>query len=239
MSEVFSETEPTPAGPSASRASYFLRVPAAVQFGLWFAAIGLLKWGVLFEPPVWDAAMGVFPPAIFLYESGFDIHALLQQGNWWQGGPNVHSLSLYTWLIAFVMHATNDPSATFAVLHGLTFAGVAAALVAFSRTLARDRLPDALIFSGTVLLLCLPLVLVQVGYLYTEIWVMAFGLYAWSAWRTKRFRIAVAFAVATLFIKMTGIAIAACVGAALLFDLLRRRGERSHWALLPVLPRRW
>ena len=59
----------------------------------WFLVIVALNQGMLFAPPVWDTAMGVFPPALYLYQNSFDIGSLILEENWWQGGPNVHSLS--------------------------------------------------------------------------------------------------------------------------------------------------
>ena len=81
---------------------WFLGRPSPVQVLFWFVVILLVKHANLFEPPVWDSAMGVFPPAIYLFENNFDVRGLLQQANWVEGGPKVHSLSLLTWLIAVV-----------------------------------------------------------------------------------------------------------------------------------------
>lgn len=232
MAELQSDQNGSP-GRLAAR---LLDLPAPAQFGFWFVIILLAKAGSLFEPPVWDAAMGVFPPAIFLHESGFDIRELLQQGNWWQGGPNVHSLSLFTWFLAAVMSLTNSATMTFAIVHVVTYGLVAYALVLFSRALKLDGITAPAILSGTCLLLFLPLVLVQVGYLYTETWVMAFSIGAWAHWREGRVGIAVAIGAVALFIKLTGIAIAACVGAALVLSLLRAPRSRARWILVPVLP---
>ena len=39
--------------------------------------------------------MGVFSPAIFLYENNFDILSLIQEPDWWLGGTNVHAFSAW------------------------------------------------------------------------------------------------------------------------------------------------
>ena len=39
--------------------------------------------------------MGVFSPAIFLYENNFDILSLIQEPDWWLGGANVHAFSAW------------------------------------------------------------------------------------------------------------------------------------------------
>jgi hypothetical protein len=195
-----------------------LALPAILQLAFWLTLIVLIKADSLFEPPVWDSAMGVFPPAVFLYESGFDIRALLQQGNWWMGGPNVHSLSLFTWFVALVMTLTHSAPATFAIVHATTFVMVAGALVLFSRALRRDGLPGHAVLTTTAFVLSLPLVLVQVGYLYTESWVMVLSIAAWAAWRDTRIGLAVLACALVIFVKLTGIAIVICVGLALLLD---------------------
>jgi hypothetical protein len=169
-----------------SWAARVLALPRGAQLGIWLAVIFALKAGSLFEPPVWDSAMGVFPPAIYLYETGFDIRDLLQQGNWWQGGPNVHSLSLFTWFLALVITLTQSATATFAIVHVTTFVLVAWSLVLFTRVLSDYGLTPRVVLASAVFLLLMPLVLVQVGYLYTESWVMALGIAAWARWHEGR-----------------------------------------------------
>lgn len=212
-----------------------LGLPAAVQLGLWMALVLLLKFESLLEPPVWDSAMGVFPPAIYLYESGFDIRALLQEGNWWIGGPNVHSLSLLTWFIAMVMTVTQSATATFAIVHASTFALVAWSLQSFTRVLSQDGYRPTAVLSAAALLLMTPLVLVQVGYLYTESWVMALGVLAWAGWRENRPATAVLFCVLALCVKLTAIAIVACLVLALVLSRHHSLTRRIAFAItLPI-----
>ena len=47
------------------------------RFSLVFLLILVLKWNTLLQPPVWDTAMGLFPPALTLAENGFDLLELL------------------------------------------------------------------------------------------------------------------------------------------------------------------
>lgn len=179
--------------------------------------------------------MGAFPPAVFLHETGFDIRSLLQEGNWWRGGANVHSLSLFTWFLAAVMSLTESTPATFVVVRFATFALVAGTLVLFSSTMRLDGLPAAGILVGASLLLCLPLVLVQVGYLYTETWVMAFSVAAWALWRRGWIATAVLSSVLALLVKLTGTAIVACIGVALLASLAAKPAFGRRLMLIPVL----
>ncbi len=189
----------------------FLASRQPLQFVCWFVAVLLLEYPSLLEPPVWDSAMGIFPAAIYLYETGFDIRSLLQQGNWWEGGPNVHSLSLLTWFIAAVMKVTDSPETTFAVVHLLTFGVFAWTLLLFTRVLTSFGLAAPTVLAAAGFLLLMPVVLVQAGYMYTESLVMAASVAAWSYWRENRRGLAVAVCVVGLFVKLTAIAIAACV----------------------------
>lgn len=198
-----------------------LALPLGVQFGFWLVLVSGLRFSSLFEPPVWDSAMGVFPPAIYLYETHFDIQALLQEGNWWQGGPNVHSLSLFTWFIALVMTLTDSALATFAVVHLATFALFSGSILLFTRALRRHDLQPRVIVAAAAFLILMPLVSVQVGYMYTESWVMALGVAAWASWRDERPEPAVLLCVLGLAVKMTAVAIAVCIGAALVATIHR------------------
>ncbi|MEZ4281379.1 MAG: hypothetical protein R3F21_17380 [Myxococcota bacterium] len=215
------------------RADRLLAAPGWIQLGAWLLVLLLLKADVLFEPPVWDSAMGVFPPAIYLYENGFDIRGLLAEPNWWFGGPNVHSLSIYTWLLAVVMAVTDSAPATFAIVRLVTFALVAGSLVLFGRALRADGFRPATIFAASFFVLGLPLVSVQIGYLYTEAWVMALGVAAWAYWRLGKPGVATAICAIALFVKLTAIAIVACVVLALV--LSQRPGRVRRWALLAGL----
>jgi len=217
-------------------AARFLDLPRYAQVAIWFAIILTAKSGSLFEPPVWDSAMGVFPPAIYLYESGFDIRALLQETTWNDGGPNVHSLSAFTWFIATIMSLTDSAVSTFAIVHLTTYLLVAFALERFSGTLRLSGLLPSISLVAGALVFCLPIVGVQVGYLYTETWVMALGILSWSHWQADRRARAVLTGAAALFVKLTGIAIVVCIGAALVCTAISRARDRRTLLLLPVLP---
>ncbi len=210
----------------ADWASRLLALPVAGQTAVWFVLIALLESHALWEPPVWDSAMGVFPPAIYLHEHGFDVRQLLQQPNWWQGGPNVHSLSLFTWFVALVMHAAHAPAPTFLIVHLSTFLLVAWSLAHFARSLRIAGVESRSALASAGLVLLTPLVLVQVGAMYTESWVMALGVVAWAKWQDDRPGAAVALCILALFVKLTGIAIFLCIAALLVVSNRPRRGVR-------------
>lgn len=163
--------------------------------------------------------MGIFPAAIYLYENAFDIRSLLQETGWSQGGPNVHPLSLFTWFVAGVLALTDSAPATFAITRITTFGLLAWSLVLFSRVLIAYGLTPRIAIAAGCFLVLMPLVLVQIGYLYTETWVMAFGIAAWAACQEGRANRAVLFCALGLFTKLTAMAIALCVGMVLLLRL--------------------
>lgn len=216
------------------RFNAFLERPGWLQGLVWFVVVLAPKFGTLLEPPVWDSAMGVFPPAIYLYESGFDIRALLAEGNWWDGGPNVHSLSLYTWIVAGVMTATGSAVATFFILHIATFAAVAWGLVLFTRVLSSYGLTAPTVLAAAGLLLSMPIVLVQVGYLYTDIVVLVLGIAAWAFWQQRQPFRSVLVCVVAIFVKETALAIALCIFLAVLVST--RRIDARRIAMICAIP---
>jgi hypothetical protein len=217
-------------------AEKFLTGSGWVQTGVWLALITALKFPDLVEPPVWDSAMGVFPPAIYLYESSFDIFGLLRESSWWQGGPNVHSLSLLTWFIAIVMVVTQSPVVTFLVVHALTFTAVAWALFLYTRTLFSHRIgPSTVVAAGLVVIL-MPVVLVQVGYMYEEILVLVFSIAAWDRWRHDKPVAALFYCSIGIFIKLTGVPVALSIMLAIMICPKRWNLRRGLvFALIPAV----
>lgn len=189
----------------------FLCSPGWIQTVIWLALIVLLKFPDLLEPPVWDSAMGVFPPAIYLYETNFDISTLLRENNWWLGGPNVHSLSLLSWIIALLMVMTQSPVGTFFIVHTFTFVAVAWAIFLYTRIIFSHRINASAVLAAGLVVLLMPVVLVQVGYMYVEILVLVCSIAAWDSWRYEKPYSALFYCTIGIFFKLTGIAIALCI----------------------------
>lgn len=179
------------------------------QFLMWFFIIFLLKLGSIFEPPVWDSAMGVFAPAIYLYENQFDIFSLAQEYGWWTAGPNTHSFSIFTWFIAAVMHITVSPKFSFLIIHLTIYALSAWSLVAFIRGLVTLNFSQTTAILSGIALVATPIVLVQIGYMYTESIVMSLGIIAWAKWIEEKEALATFFIILALATKLTALAIAA------------------------------
>ena len=187
----------------------------------WLALVLLIKHDHLLSPPAWDSVMGVFPPAVFLAENDFNLILLVQQADWWQGGPNVHSLSLFTWLVAAAMAITRDPQLTFLLLHGLTFLLTALSLWWYTRLLTSldvDAVPSHL--AALTLLVC-PLVLDQVERLNTEIPLMACHVGVALLLCRQNHLAAALVAVTALAIKLTAVALVAGLSLVLLAGLPR------------------
>jgi hypothetical protein len=207
--------------PSQLADRYFELTPI-LQFVLWLALILSIKYDTLLAAPVWDTAMGVFPPAIFLYETNFDLLALVKLPGWWEGGPNIHTFSPWTWFIALVMNTSGSPTITFAIIHFVTFMINAFAISVFVRTLYRGEVSSHLALMSGLFLLLTPFVLVQIGYMYTESLVMSCSVLAWASWHNKCETGAVLFALIAIAIKLTGVVIAICLVPLLILRLIRK-----------------
>lgn len=210
---------------------------AMVQFVLAFAAILALEWACLTHGPVWDTAMGLFPAAFTLAESGFDLLGLLGMPAYQAGGPNAHSTSSVTLLTAVVWMVSGGGTRAFVMLHLLHFGAAAAGLTALYRYARPVFSPGA----GALLcvsVLLFPVFLVQVGYLYLEIPLFLCAVSALLAWVRGRFWPAALWAAVAFTVKQTGIIVSATLVAAVL--LQRRRFRERVWmaariAMLPVL----
>lgn len=198
----------------------YFSLRSSYQTLLWFCLILLIKSDTLFAPPVWDAVSGVFAPAIFLYENNFNIAELVKQETWWLGGPRTHTLSLWTWLVALIIYITKSPIVTYLILHLLTFGLTAVAFSTLLKCIDEYEVDRLLILIGGALIITSPLVLVQIGFIYTEIPVMCFSIFALSAWQKNNEGLAVVFAIIALSIKLTGLAIAVSIGLVLFFRFL-------------------
>ena len=208
------------------------------RFSLVFLLILVLKWDTLLQPPVWDTAMGLFPPALTLAENGFDLLELLGMPDFEAGGPNAHSTSLVTFATAVVLWTTGGGTTAFLILHLFHFAGAALALLALFR-LARPVFGD-----GTSVLLCVsvllqPIFLTQVGYLYMEMPLFLFAVLALLAWTERRFWPAVLWATLAYMTKQTGIIVPATLAMAALLERRDLSDKARRVAQIVVFPVLW
>jgi hypothetical protein len=189
----------------------FTRIPAPTGrrvFVLFALLVVAFKWPVLDEPPVWDASMSVFPAAITLTATDFDLAGLLDQPGYLYGGPNVHALSLVTWITGVAYHFLGPrPAVVLPVLHLLHFAVGALALTALWRLATRvmGAWPALLVTSA---LFCLPLLQVQLGTVYLELPVLAATAVAVDAWVGRSLARAGLWATVATLVKPTGAIVA-------------------------------
>ena len=206
-----------------------------IRFLVALTAILALKWHALFEPPVWDTAMGLFPAALTLSDNNFNLLELLSMPGYLQGGPNTHSTSLVTLLTAGVLKATGGGGLkSFVVLHVLHFAAAAYALVAlfdFVKPVLGRRVTAVYCLS----VLLFPVFSSQVGYVYLEIPLFLCAVASLRAWVDQRFWAAVLWASAAFAVKETGIIVSgALVAASLLEDqAVGQKAKRMALILAP------
>lgn len=201
------------------------RGAAATRFLVALAVVVALKSDTLFQPPVWDTAMGLFPAAITLARNGFDVVALLRMPGYLEGGPNAHGLSPVTLMTAVVLRATGGGPSGFALLHLIQYSVVAWAL------LALFRLARPIFGAPTTALLCLvvllhPIFSAQAGYLYLEVPLFLCAVSALLAWTEGRLWRAALWAGLAYAIKETGIVVAATLVVATALEK-RPREEKS------------
>lgn len=216
---------------SDPNAVYF-ELPFLLQFVLWFIFILVVKFNHVDSPPVWDTAMGIFPPAIYLAENGFNLLQLIQQPNWFEAGPNVHSFSTWTWLTASVIWFFEDTQSVFRTLHLITFVLSAWAVATFVRLLRTLQIRPSLALTSGILLCVIPLVLVQTGYMYVEIPVMALSLLAATRWSEGKEGHAVFLALLATSIKLTGAVISLVIALLLLVRIIRQSSVRRIFYLI-------
>jgi hypothetical protein len=173
----------------------------------------ILDAGHVFQPPVWDTATGLFPAAIELSDSNFDIISLLNQPGWGYGGPNAHSLSIVTWLTAGLIWLFGTGSHLFFLLHCLHFVLAAYLLSALYR-FARLTLPPLTSFLVCLATLFFPVFRVQTGYMYLELPLATSTVLALlSVCRNQWYRAALWTALAVA-VKKAGLITAGTVGLA-------------------------
>ena len=146
--------------------------PQSWVFAMAFGGYCLLKSHVFSQPPVWDTAMGVLPPALWLHHNGFDIATLTDLPSWTDGGPNVYSLSLITWLTAAVITVCGGTMMWLPAMHLLHLLATAATIagVFWLAQRAIHRPAAILVTLATALL---PVFATQAGHLYLEMPVAA------------------------------------------------------------------
>jgi len=182
-----------------------------------WGAVSLVEAAKLFDPPVWDAAMGLFPAALTLAGNGFDLLELLRLPGYQAGGPNGHSTSPVTLLTALVLMATGRGARGYVVLHLLHFAVTAWALLYLGK-LARPVLGSTGAALLVVATLLHPTFSAQTGAMYLEIPLFLCAAAGLLAWMERRFPAAILWGGLAYAIKETGIVVSATLACAALLE---------------------
>lgn len=191
-------------------------------FCIWLGIVFFLKWPALAEPPVWDAAFGLFPAAAELADNGFNLPSLLQQPTFWDGGPNCHAESIVTWITALVLRLMGKEPQAFAVIHVLQF-GTAAWTLAVLHRLTAKTLNSSMAWALCGALLLCPLFRVQVGAMYLEIPLAACTISALAAYADGKLGRALIWSALAVTVKQTGLIVPGALAAAALV----RRGSMA------------
>ena len=155
---------------------------ACLVFLVFFILVCILNWDARYEKPVWDTAAGVFAPAIYLYETGFDFYALVEEPGFRQAGPNVHVYTPITVVTAAVMWLFDgDNELVYLLLHFIQFLLTGAVLaVVFNLSRSIFGIYTSLLVTAAILLF--PPFLIQSRYMYMEIGGSLCVMLAFSNW---------------------------------------------------------
>ena len=164
---------------------------AAVGFGLW-------RKSTVTQLPVWDGAMGVVPAALTLEGLGFDVARVLAMDDYDGGGPNTHSLSSYTWLVAGSIRLLGTYQDALPYLHLLSFCLIGLLAAGIHRAARNGGIQGALAILATALAVLFPPMVVQGSDVYLDLPVAAATTWAIALALEQRW---------------AGAILAACVGA--------------------------
>lgn len=206
-----------------------------VAFCICFAAVASVNARLLHMPPVWDA-VGVFAPAVYLYENGFDLGGLLALPGYLEGGPNIHSLSLVTLLtLGAMIGSGGQPDLFLPGLHLVHFAFAAltgAITFGLSQRLL-GRFGAALV---TAALLVFPTFLVQSGALHTETAGAALVMLSLASFAWRRFGWMTVFAVAACGVKSLGLLLLVPLTLGIAADRSMTTPRRLAWSSCLLIP---
>lgn len=181
-------------------------------------------------PPIWDATSGVFAPAVYLYESGYDMSGLLKEPGYLSAGPNVHSLGLpahFTYLI--MQLSVGNPKVYLPALHMIHFALAAITLMLTFR-IAMMRMGGAVSALLAILLLFTPSFGVQVSYVHSPMIGATCTILAIWFWASRRYGWMVTFVFLACLVKSFSISLVACLMLLMLLESSRSLAQRLAWA---------
>lgn len=204
-------------------------------FAITYLIVLALNLDSLSQVPVWDTATGLFPAAIELARTGFDLPWLLEQPGWARGGPNTYATSPLTWMTAGLLSLLGDGSHLFVVLR-LIHIGIAAALLTVFFRFVRPILGTATALLACVAILFWPVFRVQTGYMYFEIPLAAATVFCLAALSAGRDYWAAFWASLAIALKSAGVIVVATVFIAVLVQRVPWRRRLRHLLAVSVVP---
>ena len=136
--------------------------------GVIFVCLFPLLGFSLNQPPTWDGAMSVYPAALEIVDSGFDIVRVLGMPTYLEGGPNTYTVSPWTLTVAGLTQATGSLKTAIPILHIISFALAALTAAATYRLIAHTA-PGIPAVIGALAALLFPPMLVQTADIYLDL----------------------------------------------------------------------
>ena len=164
----------------------------------------VVSGATLTQPPVWDGAMSVYPAAIELARTDFDLQRLLSLPTYIEGGPNTHSLSAWTLLVGAALGPLRSLQTLLPYLHALSFALYGLLVLAIYLIIRRSTTNGVALLGAAVAGLFPPL-LVQAADVYIDLPVACLTAWAVVALLHRKYLLATLVISAAIWFKPIGV----------------------------------
>lgn len=208
---MFLTTSHSPRGsdsPSVrNEASTSATLRALVAGVMVFLLLLAARWEIVDSPPYFDFAIGMWPEAEFLADTGFDYHRLRYEETHSldrHGGRRSYMTSIMPTLLAVVLRATGSPYAARVLYHLFTFACASAAMVLFFRLLV-GRVGGLGAFLASAAVLTTPVFATQVDMTGLEMPLVALCLATLACLDRGSYVLGAAVSLGAFLVKPTGL----------------------------------
>lgn len=205
------------------------RHPRRAWCAVWlltFSALVAWRGEVLYSPPYWDYAMGLFAEADFLVESNFDYSALVEQRRFGAGGVATYITSIMPTFVALVMKFSPSVSASLLILHLVNIAAAASALL-LVYALLRPHVEPQLAALAALAVLTTPLFASQVDMTGMDMVLTAVALLALGCFLANRYVAAWLLAALAFGVKASGMLAIVVMILHLVAQIIADRGPRG------------
>ena len=180
----------------------FFRNTSIVVLASAFAFV--VSGATLTQPPVWDGAMSVYPAAIELARSDFNLLRLLSLPTYTEGGPNTHALSAWTLLVGAAIGPIGSLHRLLPYLHILSFALYGLMVLAVYLTI-RHTASHRIALLGAAVVGLFPALLVQAADVYIDLPVACLTAWSVPALLRRRYLVATLLISAAIWFKPIGV----------------------------------